>query len=307
MKNISKIGLIFVFIIVVLFSLEKVYDFFLLENRNIKASYILKEKINASILIEGNCTTYSMIYPEIIEKKTKLKTYNLAEHNSGFAENYLNLHLYLKNNKAPNYLILYVSPESFDERYNFFTSYRFSHLLNDKIVSEIVKERDPNYYKWTSIPFFNYSYYNDEIHFNAIQGVKYCYSNKHFPFLKKGNRPLDEQFDTINYTQSYILHPKFNWDIALEKYLLKIIQLARKENIKVIFYESPLYCNDIKHLKNRNEFLKKIKKIAKNNTIDYFLFDTLGMSKSKSNFISTTTLNNENAKKFTLILSKYIK
>ena len=305
MKSVlKKIALVLGFILVILISLEKVYDFFLLENRNIKASYISKEKINAEVLIEGNCTTYSMIYPDIIEKETKLKTYNLAEHNSGFSENYLNLYLYLKKNKAPKYLVLLVSPESFDERYDVFTSYRFSHLLNDKIVSEIVKEKDPNYFKWTSLPFLKYSYYSDEIHFNAIQGIKYYYSNKHLPFLVKGNRPLDH---VPNYTKSYTLHPKFIWNRSLENHFIKLIHLAKKNKIKIILYESPMYTTDLKIQINRVDFLNKIRKIAKKNTLDYFVFDTLKISESNSNFYSTNTLNNRKSKEFKKILSRYIK
>lgn len=308
MKSKYKILISLIFIGVFLFSLEKVYDFLLQENLNLKASYITKGKVNVDLLIEGNCTTYSTISPKILEEETKLSAYNLAQHNAGFTENYLNLYLYLKNNKAPKYLLLFVSPESFDDRYNFFTSYRFSHLMNDKVVSEIIKETDPNYYKWTMIPFFKYSYYSDEIHFNALQGFKHYYSNKHFPFLKKGNRPLEKvQTENTPFIQSYSTNPKFIWSKTKEKYLIKIIQLAKKEKIKLIFFESPMYNEDLKNQTNRADFLEKTRQISNKYKIDYLVFDTLNMSKNKSNFYSTNTLNSASSDQFTRILSGYIR
>ena len=50
MKSKYKILLALIFIGVFLFSLEKVYDFLLQENLNIKASFITKEKVIRPII-----------------------------------------------------------------------------------------------------------------------------------------------------------------------------------------------------------------------------------------------------------------
>ena len=68
-----------------------------------------------------------------------------------------------------------------------------------------------------------------------------------------------------------------------------------------------MYTKDLKIQINRVDFLNKIRKIAKKNTLDYFVFDTLKISESNSNFYSTNTLNNRKSKEFKKILSRYIK
>lgn len=309
MKKISTYFLYCSLFTLILIACEKLYDFFLLENHNIKTSYITKEKVNADVLILGNCVPYTTISPEIIEEKTKLKTYNLAEHNADFAENYLSIYLYLKNNKAPKFALLYISPETFDDRYNSFNSCRFSSFLNEDVVAKVIQEEDPKYYKWTAIPFMKYGYYNNQFTFNVIQGGKHYFQKRHTPYLKDGFNPHFnlENKSNIAFNESYVRNQEFKWSKTKEKYLIQLIQLAQKKKIKLIFYESPMYTKLLKFQANRKDILDRTKRIANAYKIDYLVFDTMEISNSKKNFISTNSMNYESSKKFTILLSNYIK
>ena len=53
-----------------------------------------------------------------------------------------------------------------------------------------------------------------------------------------------------------------------------------------------MYTKDLKIQINRVDFLNKIRKIAKKNTLDYFVFDTLKISESNSNFYFDSTYYN---------------
>ena len=89
MRKIYKLFFLSLLLLLILVVLEKTYSFLLAHNKNIKVSYVTSEKINAEVLILGNCVPYTTISPKILQEKTNLKTYNLAEHNADFAENYL--------------------------------------------------------------------------------------------------------------------------------------------------------------------------------------------------------------------------
>lgn len=309
MRKIYKLFFLSLLLLLILVVLEKIYSFLLTNNKNIKVSYVTSEKINAEVLILGNCVPYTTISPKILQEKTNLKTYNLAEHNADFAENYLSLYLYLKNNKAPRIALLYVSPETFDDQYNSFSSYRFSTFSEDSIVSEVLKTQNPAYYRWTKIPFMKYAYYNNQFTFNALQGAKHYFENRHIPYLTDGFNPHFNTGTIINsgFNESYIRNQDFTWSRRKEKYLRLLIQLAKKNKIHLIFYESPLYTKLLKYQSNRKAILERTRKIATAHAIEYLVFDTMAVSASQSNFISTNTMNYQSSKKFSELLSKYIK
>lgn len=289
-------------LLVLLIAAEKSYDYFLLENLNIKPSYVSRKKINADIIVTGNCVPYTTVSPRIMEKITTLKTYNLAEHGADFTENYLSLLLYLKNNKSPQYLLVYVSPETFDNRYNFFKSYHFSAYLFDDSVKKTIEKLDPFYYYWSSVPFLKYAYYNNKFTFQVTQGAKHYYQNKKEPYLKDGYNPYTDP--NLKYDLSFLKGRDFSWDKTKEESLLKLIDLAKKKKIKLLFYESPLYAGHSMYQSNRGEILSKIRQLARQNKVDFLEFDTLQMAHDQRNFVSTNSLNYKCSIEFSTILAK---
>lgn len=284
--------LIYLFVLLgILISFEKLYHYLILQNLNLKQSYVLQEKINADILIQGNCVPYSTMSPEILTKETSLKTYNLAEHNADYVENYLALNLYLQNNKAPKYLILFASPETFDDRYNLFNSYRYSNYMENEAVRKTIKHLDPSYYKWTFVPFMRYSYYSNQFNFNAVQGAKHIQEKRKKPYLANGFNP----FLKYDYRMSYKKGKYFNWSKTKELYLIKLLKLAHKNKIKVFMYESPIYPKEAKLQLNRTEILSKIRSTASSYNVDYLVFDTMKLANDRDHFASTNRLNRENA------------
>ena len=112
---------IFLFVAVLLASmwgLDVLYTFALLHNQNLKLTSVATHPRNAELLIHGPCEPLWMVSPELIDPHTGISSYNLALSHSDFADNYLHLYLYLKQNHAPEYLFLFVTPESFDVRFN---------------------------------------------------------------------------------------------------------------------------------------------------------------------------------------------
>lgn len=289
--------------ILILISMEHLYHYLILNNKNLKPSYVLTEKVNADVLIHGNCTPYFTLSPNIVEEQTSLTTYNLAEHNADYAENYLALTLYLQNNKAPKYMILHASPATFDDRYEFFNSYRYSNYMDNKIVEKTIAKLDPSYYKWTSIPFMKYTYYSNQFNFNAFQGALHILQKRKTPYLKNGHNPISE----YEYNSYYNKGKYFIWSERKEEYLIKIIELAKKKNIKLILYESPLYTKEANLQVNRGATISKIHQTIKPYKIDYLVFDTMQLSNDKKNFSSTSRLVKKAARKFNYTFCKVFK
>ena len=292
-----------------LFLLQFFFDFGIQHNLNIKSSYVSAHKINTDILVLGPCEPLWMVAPSIITKRTKASCYNLANSHSDFADNYLHLHLYLKNNLAPKYLLLYVTPESFDLNYNTFYSYRFAAFLNDTLVSNTVKECDPAFYKWTAYPFMKYAYYNHQTFFNAIQGWKHVVTKKQAPYYPDGFEPpakivWDNHYDHLKtkYPNGYY----FTLDNLREKYLYKIILLCKEKKIQVILYESPILEETAKHQPNRKDFLQEINFISKNMNLSFISFEDMALAHDRKNYISPMITTLQGSYVFSDSLGKYL-
>jgi len=292
-----------------LFVLQFIFSFGIKHNINIKASYVSSHKINADVLILGPCEPLWMVAPDIITKKTKLACYNLANSHSDFADNYLHLHLYLQNNKTPEYLLLFVTPESFDLNYNTFYSYRFSSFLNDTIIANTVKECDKGFYTWTKIPFMQYAYYSHQTFFNVLQGWKHYLTKKALPYYTDGFEPPAKIVWDNHYENLKKKYPKgysFTLDSLREKYLYKTLFLCKEKHIKVIMYESPILRETTANQPNRADFTRQINFIAKNMDFPFISFQNLSMVEDKKQYISPMVTNLQGSYLFSDTLAGYL-
>jgi hypothetical protein len=309
LNTIKKIGFSFGIVLLALFGLSRLYDFALRYNANLKSAYVQRHIINADILLHGPCEPLWMVSPAVLDSQTHMRSYNLALSHSDFADNYLHLYFYLKNNKAPEYLFLYVTPESMDPGYNTFNTYRFAAFVGDPVVDSVLQECDPEYFRWTSFPFMKYAYYGNRINFDALQGLKHYFNKREKPYFENGYEP-PTQVVWDNHLEEFIqLYPhgyNFVWSPMREKYLCKTIALAQKNGIKVYLYESPVLNEALKYQPNRQEIVEKIKAIAKMYKIEYVQFQKMKIAESRKYYMSVLNLNLEGSKIFTDSLGKYI-
>lgn len=309
MKIIAKIVVSISILVLAFVLLDYAYAFGIKNNRNLKSSYISLKPKNSNILIHGPCEPLWMIDPQQIDSLTQRTSYNLALSHSDFADNYLHFYLYLKNNKPPEYLMLYVTPESLDKKFNTFNTYRFTAFLDDDTIAETVREMDPDYYKWTSIPFMRFAYYNNRIMFDVLQGYKHYQNDRTEAYYPSGFEPpakivWDNHLEDMKkqYPQGYT----FKADPIRIKYLEKIIMLANKNSVRVILYESPVLQESMASVTNRNEMIQLIKKIAIANNAEYKQFDNLPLSSSREFFISSLNLNMKGLRIFNDTLASFI-
>lgn len=309
--------------------MEPIFDFLIQENQNIKLSRVRKGGMEVDHLIHGPCEPLFTISPTYLDSISGMRSYNYALRHTDFADNYLHLYLYLQKNGVPGKMYLYVTPESFDVDFNTFHTFRFAAYLDDEIVSETVKEMDPDYMDYTWIPFGKYMYYNSYKTFDAIQGFKHWLSDDKSPYFEDGHVPhgtTDYSFEDDGYIapkklsyaagkqasgdgsyyEIYDSAQSFTWDLTREKYFRKILELAGEKNLDVVLYESTPYWGSIYNQPNRQEFIEKTKAIASEYDVPYLLFDTLEIGRNKQNFVCPLIVGEEAGKKFMQAFAKHL-
>jgi len=296
--------------VLTLFIIEKIFDFGIKHNLNLKSSYVVSHSINAKLLVLGPCEPLWMVSPEILTKETGLSCYNLANSHSDFADNYLHLYLYLQNNKAPKKLLLFVTPESFHNNYNTFYSYSFAAFLGDTLVSKTVAECDKDFSRWKTIPFMKYGYYSHQSGFLAMQGWKHYFAKKEKPYHPDGFEPPVKMLWDNHYENLKKSYPKgysFSWDTLREQYLQKIIDLCKQKHTEVVLYESPVLPEIAEYQYNRKYYLEKINEIANLNSIKFLKFENIWWAQNREYFVSPMVTTLQGSYLFSDTLGKCLK
>lgn len=309
MKLVSKIVISLVLSLVLLLLFEQLAAFGIKHNRNFKTSYIRSAPINADILIQGPCQSEWMIDPVILENLTQLKAYNLSLAHSNFADNYVFLLEYLKHQKKPKAVLLYVTPDSFDStRGNILNSYRFSFLARQKEVTNTIRDFDQKYAVASRVPFLNYSYYSNFTYYPVLSGwVDALNGNKISRWPTGYVAPIYSWDRPENFKELTPASGKFFWSASIEKYFIKIIELMKRENIALVLYESPLYHPSVSKQLNRQEHLKKIDSISAVYHVPFFRFDSLSMKYDPKNYFSTYNTTIKGNEIFNQFLGQFLK
>ena len=306
----KKSVILFLILIVSAFALDRLFYFGLMHNVNLKATYVAEGKMGAEVLVEGPCEPLFTMDPAYLQAKTGKSIYNLSLNHSDYADNYLHLYLYLKNNKAPDYLLLYATPESFDIRFNTFHPYRFAPFLSDSTVRATVAEHDSEYTAWMKIPLLRYTYFGNQLTFPAIQGIKHWLSGKKDPYFKNGHQPhpsarnlanplhFEVQLDEYGNKPEDPENKTFVSNPTREKYFGKILMLAKSKGVTVIVYESPGYSGIFETQSNRVQMLGRIQHLTERYNSVYWVFDDLPIGREKGNFICPLIMNSSASKVF---------
>lgn len=329
----KKLFIAILIVIIGLFCLDAIFSFAIQENRNIKISNAMKGEMDYDILFHGPCEPLFTIDASKVDSFAGTHSYNFALRHTDFADNYLHLYLYLKANKAPKQVYLYVTPESFDLRFNAFHSYRFAPYLKDSVVAKVVADMDPDYAKFSKFPFMQFAYYNSYRIFDAIQGLKHYSQDKTDPYFADGfiahpnniyhTRPdgyiapehlvfaadmdVSELTDSTLYYELYEKRQTFIWDNKRAKYLAEIFKLCRANNIELTLYESPAYSGSISDQPNRQEFLNKTDSIALSYNSDYLIINDSSIVYDKTNFVCPLILSIKGTTPFLEIFADTVK
>lgn len=265
--------------------LEKASKFGLDHNSDLKSSFVQAHNVSPDVLLHGDCHAEQNLDPSTLKSYSGLSFYNLGSTNSNFADNYLFLYHYLKHHSKPKAILLHVFPGSFDSSFfNKFNTFRFVHLLDDKIIYQTVKEFDPGFATASALPFLKYSYYNGFVFYKAIKGYLDYFHLTHGTFRHADGYlpPMHEWEQTLGMFKREKIH--FRWSLLNEKYLVKIIELAKSENIKLIFFELPYYQGAQKYMLNYEERIRQIQGFSAQYKIPYYRLRSVSLQADSTNY-----------------------
>jgi hypothetical protein len=204
---------------------------------------------NYDILFLGSSRCIHNIDPAIIDSSLKVKSFNFAFDASGLPEMYASLKVYLQFNAKPKLVCCQVDFWHPHENADILARQSFIKYHNKGIIDDYFNSFPDE--KYLNIPLYVYVIHRD---LGWREWLKSCFRNKEAleeVKLKKGYEAL--------YTTNFIQKPdKYNCDTLQFKknpYLLKIIDLCNKNDIKLLLFTSPIYRNNCdKYFENFNSY-----------------------------------------------------
>lgn len=301
-------------ILVTLSVLLMLYSFFMREgiihNRNYKPGYILSNRIDADIVYLGACEPEWGILPDTVKQYAGFTNFILGQFGADYAENFLTMRSYLTRQKNPRLVVIYATPESFDESIaNGFNSYRFAHLVPDDTIRSVVRDFDPAYAQWSHLPFMRYAWYSSHTFFKGVLGWGDRITGKKFTPDNAGSAVFPIPFEPGK--DAVIIHgapaKDFQWSNRRAKYFSQLISFLQKQHIPVLLYESPLWEKGDSLRHNRNEMLAKIDSIAAVYQVPFKKFENKAISSDSTNFFTITNLSNKATGWFSKELGVYMR
>ncbi|MCF6184551.1 MAG: DUF1574 domain-containing protein [Bacteroidales bacterium] len=184
-------------------------------------------------------------------------SYSFASGGSSPVEMYYIFKKYLQKHRKPDTVFLSISPRFFSEIFAFWHYAVRNNVIDYSDFKEIIslKEKNDTVLGGFCIPnFFLYKadylgYYQDDVLYNYVF-TGYAKNEKMIAEMQKmcGARPhpgLKDSCSVLNYETKY---KHFLPSPLLETYFNKILNLCRKENIKLIFFSMPMNESSFKKL-----------------------------------------------------------
>jgi hypothetical protein len=209
-----------------------------------KRSWCLKRKNGRyDFAVLGSSRAYGSFDMSVLNKLIKKNGINLGANGSGYIDNFLTLHKFLKNGNSVKVLYLQVDIYSLSSAQSFsnaFHTYQYLPYWNDSTIQEGVEQYLNTEEKiiWKYFPAIRYFKYNK--YFSPKEVIRrYKLKNKHkSPFdVSMGGIGLSAKAEPPSMMKN--LRPGRTLDNLDILYLKKIISLCHENKIEVITYKAP--------------------------------------------------------------------
>ncbi len=236
----------------------------------------LKNK-HADYLFLGSSRMANMIAMHNFDSTLKSTSVNIATAGSSYGESYLLFQQYLKNGNTAQTLIL--SFDLFKSRHTnknaevltplVFKHFDFFPYYKETDVRHVYEDYTDSWhlYLWDCLPFSRYAEFNQ--YFKVDSAYTYFIEDK----------KLSITYDTITGEQliqnntfkgkKYAVPGGIQIGPRAEKYLLAILKLAQKHNIKIILVTAPYYNMELFDRKQYNQYVRFLQKKYSVRYIDF--------------------------------------
>lgn len=290
MKFFTYIFSIFAIIIVALYGLDIIYTWGYKHGtpRN-KVSYIMqRENDSINYIFIGSSRVDNTVNADIITSITGKSAINLGIQ-AAKTDDYLIILKILKerNIKAEHIFIQVDYVFNINGNSEILKS-EFMPFINNQVINEILKERDPEYYQLKYIPFYRYLKYDYKIgfreFFNSAIGNKNKIDLKNGYYAKFGNSGQKLASSLPDHI------------VKENKNINRINSFAQKNNMSIIYFMAP-FCPNTENLEYSKKLSKKLP-----NFLDYSqIFPT-----ENEYFYNCSHLNDKGASEFSKIIAQDI-
>ena len=201
-----------------------------------KHTYDVFNNVTADIIILGSSRAVHHYVPTIIEDSTGLSCYNCAYDNQGIINMYGRYKMIAKR-KKPKYVICEILPslDIFKDVDDIKYLNSFKPFRDNPELAEIIKDYSPIEYFKTNSYIYRYNTSIFQIFKNYTEHGR-IYEGKGFsPNKGKMNYTPEPHKEIIGKVDSFKV-----------KYIHKLIEATRKDNVKLFFTASPRYGADTK-------------------------------------------------------------
>ncbi|HXU28295.1 MAG TPA: hypothetical protein VN698_13775 [Bacteroidia bacterium] len=308
----NKKALLFCFFLLTasLFGLDFYWSNWVKKQTSEKQIWILsKTNQHYNLAFIGASVVFTGIDIDTIEKRTKKTAINLGCDGAALMENYIVLKNFLQANNKIDTLYLQLDKGALMDMNKAFSYPFHDYLFLDKINDSDMKEaiiKSKGYLKylcWNYLPDFKYAEFNN-------------FYYPHIPFVIDRSAPVID----LNITHGSLLHDirmpdgkaknkylkcddKFEVDTTSIYYLNKILALCKQDNIKCVFFKTPVYYPYYNSLESSTIVANYIESFLNKRKCRFVDFQLLEMTKNEKYFKDDVHLNKDGAKLFSGFLA----
>lgn len=282
--------------LIVDYGLRKVYDKeFAIWNK------IYHGDLNSDIVYLGNSRTFVHFNPEIIQKITGLRGYNLGIDGGDVAMQKAKLDLLTEKNKLPKIMLQTADISLLAGRENIFMKHQFLPYLKEDAIYNPLRKKDKKIWADRYIPLWKYHGYR----YLVIKGIKSFFNLNNYDSQKdwNGYNGKDQKWNTDfdDYKKSLngenIIYSDENIQEGLT-YLDHLIAFSKNHKIKLVFVFPPQY-NELSELQVQKDSLVDIlKKLSSENSIPYWDYSQDSLCNQTKYLYNATHLNEKGANIF---------
>ena len=194
---------------------------------------------NAELLVFGGSRAMAGIDSQMLAKETGLKTYNVGVDDTGVASHLLLLKMLWKRGIRPRYIVLeYLNSESRSHWGWSPNDLRLLPLiLTDADVRAYTKQNQSAAFAYAhmALPFFKYSYYNEELFFPAL----YTLASKASAYRSDAYGDYSYPPDTTSDNGQYSTISTDALNTSCEEYR-EFVQFCLDKGIKIVTFVAPI-------------------------------------------------------------------
>ena len=277
-----------------------------------KANWIFKKSgEHLDYVVLGASRAYNVIDINTIDQTTGLTGLNLGERGAGYAECFILLEHFLRENSTKMLLLSLDYPSlNSTESYSYpFKEYAFLPQFEEDSVELVFRDVVPNYKFWmykfikaSKYMEFNskYPFYGTLINFGYVEEYQIMEQSKGTKLINRNQR-----VDGFNTQKMEEITGKVQFDKLDLKYLKKIVQLCESNSIELLCYSAPLY-KDLYLARGYENINAQIGLLTEDWHLEWNDYSFIHLSQTKENFADYSHLNEKGAKIFSKQLARTI-